>query len=524
MVIPASKTLAVPEWLMVMRAMTGTLEAPGSADNPKILAMATKIAEAYPEMKSYCDLYKHDETPWCGLTMAYCMTMAGIRPVFGPTDTDKFLWAQAWDDPSFGTIINEPVLGCVVVMKRSGGGHVTLYESTSGSNYICRGGNQGDSINASSYPKSNVIALVWPKEAAHILPPQPRRELSKGMTGPDVSLLQVSLGIPADGDFGAITEAQAKSFQAAAKLGADGIVGDATWAELDSLDTRKKAGNDGLPNPAVYDAISNAVGASPLINYSWPDRGKAPRAYLDGMALTFALACVDLERGLVRVQEMSQAEQADDQTDALTWYKSKFAAHGMTNTKPGYDTLRHLFVMMIGLGMRESSGKYYEGRDMSATNTTAETCEAGLFQTSWNIRSCSPNIAPLLTEYWNDPNGFLPWFQKGLSPTANGLGSYGTGDGARYQFLAKYSPAFHALVTAIGMRKLRKHWGPINRNEVTINPDADVLLKKVQDIIQAPGPAPEPEPEPGPEMATVDILTTGKVIVTINGVTYGPVA
>ena len=43
----------------------------------------------------------------------------------------------------------------------------------------------------------------------------------------------------------------------------------------------------------------------------------------------------------------------------------------MRNDVSGTDTLRHLFVLMIGLGMRESSGRYCEGRDQSASNTSA---------------------------------------------------------------------------------------------------------------------------------------------------------
>src|SRR4029450_413972 len=106
-------------------------------------------------------------------------------------------------------------------------------------------------------------------------------------------------------------------------------------------------------------------------------------------------------------------------------------------TVDGLDTLRHLFVLMIGLGMRESSGKYCEGRDMSASNVTADTCEAGLFQTSWNIRaSAAAEFEYLIGFYWeDDPNGFLPTFAEGIDPTSSNLQVYGSGEGARYQFL-----------------------------------------------------------------------------------------
>ena len=54
-----------------------------------------------------------------------------------------------------------------------------------------------------------------------------------------------------------------------------------------------------------------------------------------------------------------------------------------------YDTpgkrLRRLFVLLMGLGMRESSGQYCEGRDRSAHNTSADTAEAGLFQVSFDL-------------------------------------------------------------------------------------------------------------------------------------------
>jgi hypothetical protein len=68
-----------------------------------------EIAHRFPETASYCADYTHDDIPWCGLTIAYCMAHNGIRPVFGATDTDKFLWAQAWKQ--FGKSVDQPQLG-----------------------------------------------------------------------------------------------------------------------------------------------------------------------------------------------------------------------------------------------------------------------------------------------------------------------------------------------------------------------------------------------------------------------------
>ena len=161
-----------PPWLLEMRSMNGMTEVPGTADNAKILAMADEIAAAFPEMQSYCKQYNHDSIPWCGLTVADCMAVSGIRPPFGNSDTKKFLWANSWaNDPNYEKI-STPRLGCIVVLTRSGGGHVTLYESTRGDGMLmCRGGNQSDAINVQAFSKSNVVGYFWPKEAPR--PPGP---------------------------------------------------------------------------------------------------------------------------------------------------------------------------------------------------------------------------------------------------------------------------------------------------------------------------------------------------------------
>src|SRR5262245_56495765 len=85
-----------PKWLLVMRAITGLTEEEGSGDNPKIIAMARYIGLKYPDMQSYCDQYQHDETAWCGLCAAFCVSVADIRPPFGKVDTDRFLWAESF--------------------------------------------------------------------------------------------------------------------------------------------------------------------------------------------------------------------------------------------------------------------------------------------------------------------------------------------------------------------------------------------------------------------------------------------
>lgn len=476
---------SVPMWLKVMRSITGLTEEPGAADNPKILGMRNWIACTYPDMENYCEGYDHDDVPWCGLTAAFCVTLAGIRPPFGPTDTDRWMWALAWgDDPGF-EVLEKPVPGCIVVLEREGGGHVTFYESTSGSSYKCRGGNQSDAVNVSSYPIADVVALVWPRgipvpAPGPTPPPDDNRTVQEGDVGPDVEEVQRILEIPVDGEFGPQCDAAVKGFQAAMDLDVDGVVGPATWEELDKFDARMLRGEDGL-DPQLADQIVKLAKASEIAKYDWEDRGHSPHGYVPGMALCFALAAQHLDTGPVQV--MAQADTGDRDNDALSWYAAEFEELGMDNSEPGLTSLRHLFVLMIGLGMCESSGNHWCGRDQSADNTSPDTAESGLMQTSWDIKSASPQIPKLFNYYWDDPNGFIDVFGEGLSPSEKDLNNYGQGaQGTQYQFLAKICPGFAVMSTAVGLRTRRSHWGPLGRREVELVESADRLLREVQKL------------------------------------------
>src|SRR4029077_10410093 len=110
-----------------------------------------------------------------------------------------------------------------------------------------RGGDQSDSINLAKDSISKIVRLMWPKEDGP--PPEaPRGELEEGASGPDVEYLQATLGIPPDGEFGAVTEAGVKGFQVATGLDDDGVVGPMTWEKIDELARRMETGNDGISN------------------------------------------------------------------------------------------------------------------------------------------------------------------------------------------------------------------------------------------------------------------------------------
>jgi hypothetical protein len=239
------------------------------------------------------------------------------------------------------------------------------------------------------------------------------------------------------------------------------------------------------PDSGALDQITQIAAQSEIARYFWKDRGIAPKGYIKGMALAYARVYCKLGAGDATATEMATPKSADSAHDALAWYDPIFAAAGMDNDTAGADTLRHLFVLLIGLGMRESSGRYCEGRDRSASNTTAETAEAGLFQTSFNARTASPLLPTIFTEYSENPSGFVEVFKEGVKCSASDLENFGSGDGAEFQRLSKACPAFAAEFAALGLRHLRTHWGPINRRGAEVRPECDAMLRQVQDAVDA---------------------------------------
>lgn len=240
--------------------------------------------------------------------------------------------------------------------------------------------------------------------------------------------------------------------------------------------------------PAAIDQIIQIAATSAIAHFHWKDRGTAPHGYIKGMALVYARACCKLRAGDAAVTEMAKAKTDKPAKDALAWYSQKFIDVGMNNNTAGINTLRHLFVLLIGLGMRESSGRFCEGRDKSASNTTADTAEAGLFQTSFNARSASPLMPQLFDHYLANPSGFVEVFREGVTCSQSDLENFGSGQGKEFQRLSKECPAFAAEFAAVGLRNIRSHWGPINTRRAEIRPECDAMLVEVQTLVESSDP------------------------------------
>jgi uncharacterized protein (TIGR02594 family) len=130
-----------PKVLVEALRLYGTLESPGSSDNPQILAWAKE-----------CGItgYSHDEIAWCGLFAAIVVKRAGYMIVKAP------LWAANW--AKWGNAADTPSLGDILVFKRPGGSHVGFYVGEDAATFHVLGGNQSDRVCITRLQRSRLVA------------------------------------------------------------------------------------------------------------------------------------------------------------------------------------------------------------------------------------------------------------------------------------------------------------------------------------------------------------------------------
>lgn len=137
-------------WLDTAISLISTKEVAGSANNPKILQWAKDIGGWV------ASFYKEDSIPWCGLFVGHCLQANDIKP---PAD---MLSALAWN--KYGSKLDEPMYGCIIVFKRGGGfGHVGFAVSQDSDTYHVLGGNQSDAVNVSRIVKDRCVGFRWPE-------------------------------------------------------------------------------------------------------------------------------------------------------------------------------------------------------------------------------------------------------------------------------------------------------------------------------------------------------------------------
>lgn len=130
-----------PAWLKIARHEIGVAEK-DSGNNPRILEYLATTTLSNAEKQT-------DATAWCSAFVNWSLRTAG------ESGTDS-AWALSWKD--WGRSVPIARNGAIAVFTRTSdstnGGHVGFFLGETGSRVTLLGGNQGNSVSISDYPKN----------------------------------------------------------------------------------------------------------------------------------------------------------------------------------------------------------------------------------------------------------------------------------------------------------------------------------------------------------------------------------
>ncbi|MCH9806774.1 MAG: TIGR02594 family protein [Alphaproteobacteria bacterium] len=137
-----------PPWLAQAWRELGQSEVAGSRHNPRITAYFKELGH---------EKHARDEVAWCAAFVGACLERSGHK-------STRSLMARSY--ATHGTALDNERLGCLAVLKRGNNpafGHVGFVVGWSKERLWLLGGNQGDAVSVTSYPRSRLVALRWPE-------------------------------------------------------------------------------------------------------------------------------------------------------------------------------------------------------------------------------------------------------------------------------------------------------------------------------------------------------------------------
>jgi uncharacterized protein (TIGR02594 family) len=148
-------------WLAIARRYLGVREIPGPKADPTILGFARRMGGWVASW------YQTDATPWCALYANAVLQEAGLPMSAKPGSADLL---RAKSFLTYGTVLAEPALGCLLVFDRAGGGHVGFYTGETLKAFRVLGGNTSDEVREAWLSKDRicrdgsgeVIGYRWP--------------------------------------------------------------------------------------------------------------------------------------------------------------------------------------------------------------------------------------------------------------------------------------------------------------------------------------------------------------------------
>lgn len=145
-----------PRWITEAKKYVGTREIPGVKHEPRIIGWWRAIKRGG---------IKTDEVPWCAAYVGAMLEAVGIQ-------STRFESAKSY--LSWGVPLASPVLGCIVVFTRDGGGHVgfVMGEDERG-RLMVLGGNQGNAVTIAPFERTRVAGYRWPEPGTATAGPLP---------------------------------------------------------------------------------------------------------------------------------------------------------------------------------------------------------------------------------------------------------------------------------------------------------------------------------------------------------------
>lgn len=136
-----------PAWIIEALKHLGVKEIVGPKHSPTILGWVKNLGGWFTD----------DETPWCGTFIAQCLKETG-------RGYPKHWYRALAYGEGYGTQLKKPAYGCIGVMARTGGGHVTFIvgKTQDGKYLVGLGGNQSNAVNLMKFPIARFTAFTWP--------------------------------------------------------------------------------------------------------------------------------------------------------------------------------------------------------------------------------------------------------------------------------------------------------------------------------------------------------------------------
>jgi uncharacterized protein (TIGR02594 family) len=134
-----------PSWLVEAEKYIGLKEISGPKNNSTVVDFWKRI---------HLSGISNDEVPWCSAFVGAVLENVGMKSTRSGLAKSYLNW---------GIALKTPVLGCIVVFTRKGGGHVgfVVGKDKNGNLYVL-GGNQSDAVNIKLFKTDNVVGYRWP--------------------------------------------------------------------------------------------------------------------------------------------------------------------------------------------------------------------------------------------------------------------------------------------------------------------------------------------------------------------------